>query len=135
MKFTGDLVYLGYGRRWLQRQNLSKKSSGFIKVGGPDASDVQALLEWEVKNRIWQKQPGCWNYRIDKTGNDALGFIEHNFSSASRLEVAKQRRLRQEKINYPIYGFKVNMGLPRSIWRMGYTVNWKMDDNRHEIKS
>ena len=138
MKFTGDLVYLGYGLEDdYKGKNLSKKVI-VVKGGGPDALDVRGAFRMRSKKSELAKAAGAVGIiELIKTGNDTWGFIDHNFN-APRLEVAKTKEdYVKQKNQLPYLWVQDEYGSTALDLETGnHTVKWNMDsDNRHEIKS
>ena len=138
MKFTGELVYLGYGLEDdYKGKNVSKKVV-VVKGGGPDATDVRGAFRMRSKKSDLAKAAGAAGIiELIKTGNDTWGFIDHNFN-APRLEVAKTKEdYIKQKNQLPYVWVQDEYGSTALDLEKGkHTAKWNMDsENRHEIKS
>ena len=138
MKFTGDLVYLGFGLEAdYKGQDLNKKVV-VVKGGGPDALDVRGAFRLRGKKSDLAKAAGAAGIiELIKTGNDTWGFIDHNFN-APRLEVGKTKEdYIKQKNQLPYLWVQDEYGTTALDMETGnHTVKWNMDsDNRYEIKS
>ncbi|MBL4663001.1 MAG: M28 family peptidase [Flavobacteriaceae bacterium] len=138
MKFTGDLVYLGYGLKDdYKGQNLNKKIV-VVKGGGQDASDARGAFRLRGQKSDLAKAAGAIGIiELIKTDVDTWGFIDHNFN-ASRLEIAKNKEeYVKDKNQLPYLWVQDEYGTMALDLETGeHTVKWSMDnENKHEIKS